>query len=190
MCEESACNAGDLGSVPGLGRLPGEGNGNPLQYSCWRIPWTEEPGRLHTVHRVTKSWIRLKQLGTQGLFLLENAGFSLPRWLHEFRLSSLKHQVAAEDKSLGCSLLPQVGCAEIPQFTPWYKIEEANGLRLPLLLAVSKKPRFNIPRMMLMPLWSGFSYFSNMYAEGIDPPFSTAPPPPTIHIDTVTHTHT
>ena len=33
--KESACNAGDLGSVPGLGRSPGEGNGYPLQYSCW-----------------------------------------------------------------------------------------------------------------------------------------------------------
>ena len=30
----SACNAGDLGSIPGLGRSPGEGNGNPLQYTC------------------------------------------------------------------------------------------------------------------------------------------------------------
>ena len=42
----STCNAGDLGSIPGLGSSPGEGNGNPLQYACWRIPWTEEPGRL------------------------------------------------------------------------------------------------------------------------------------------------
>ena len=32
--KESACNAGDLGSIPGLERSPGEGNGNPLQYSC------------------------------------------------------------------------------------------------------------------------------------------------------------
>ena len=32
--KESACNAGDLGSIPGLGRSPGEGNRNPLQYSC------------------------------------------------------------------------------------------------------------------------------------------------------------
>ena len=32
--KESACNAGDMGSIPGLGRSPGEGNGNPLQYSC------------------------------------------------------------------------------------------------------------------------------------------------------------
>ena len=44
-----SANAGDfrdLGSIPGLGRSPGRGHGNPLQYSSWRIPWTEEPGRL------------------------------------------------------------------------------------------------------------------------------------------------
>ena len=51
--KESACNAGDLGLVPGLGRLPGEGNGNPHQYYCWEIPWTEEPGRT-IVHKVAK----------------------------------------------------------------------------------------------------------------------------------------
>ena len=36
--EESACNAGDLGSIPGLGRSPGGGYGNPLQYSCLENP--------------------------------------------------------------------------------------------------------------------------------------------------------
>ena len=36
--KESACNAGDLGSTPGLGRSPGEGNGNPLQHSCLENP--------------------------------------------------------------------------------------------------------------------------------------------------------
>ena len=45
---ESACNVGDLGSIPGLGRSPGEGNGYPLQYSGLRILWTEEPGRLQS----------------------------------------------------------------------------------------------------------------------------------------------
>ena len=34
VCKASACNAGDLDSVPGSGRSPGEGNGNPLQYAC------------------------------------------------------------------------------------------------------------------------------------------------------------
>ena len=40
----SVYNVGDPGSIPGSGRSSGEGNGNPLQYSC--LPWTEEPGRL------------------------------------------------------------------------------------------------------------------------------------------------
>ena len=40
----NAGDARDAGSIPGSGRSPGEGNGNSLQYSCWRIPWTEEPG--------------------------------------------------------------------------------------------------------------------------------------------------
>ena len=40
-------NAGDTGSIPGLGRSPGEGNGNPYSsILVWRIPWTEEPGGL------------------------------------------------------------------------------------------------------------------------------------------------
>ena len=36
--KESACSAGELGSIPGLGRSPGEGNGGPFQYSCLRNP--------------------------------------------------------------------------------------------------------------------------------------------------------
>ena len=39
-------DARDVGSILGSGRSPGEGNGNPFQYSCWEIPWTEEPGGL------------------------------------------------------------------------------------------------------------------------------------------------
>ena len=38
--KESSCNVGDLGSIPGLGKSPGEGKGYPLQYSAWGIPWT------------------------------------------------------------------------------------------------------------------------------------------------------
>jgi len=37
-CKASACNAGDLGLIPRLGRSPGEGNGSPLQYSCLEDP--------------------------------------------------------------------------------------------------------------------------------------------------------
>ena len=38
----SACNAGDVGSIPGSGRSPGEGNGNPLLYSCLENPMDRE----------------------------------------------------------------------------------------------------------------------------------------------------
>ena len=41
-------HTGDAGSIPGLGRSPGEGNGNPLQYSCLGNPWTGEPGGLQS----------------------------------------------------------------------------------------------------------------------------------------------
>ena len=56
--KETACNAGDPGSIPGLGRCPGEGNGNPLQYPCLgncmdRGAWQA------TVHGVTKSRTQL-----------------------------------------------------------------------------------------------------------------------------------
>ena len=47
--KESACNAGGPGSIPGLGRSPGEGNGNPTSTLAWKIPWTEEPSRLQSV---------------------------------------------------------------------------------------------------------------------------------------------
>ena len=54
----SACNAGDLGLIPGSGRSPGEGNGNPLQYSCLENPM-DGGAWWATVHGVAKSWTRL-----------------------------------------------------------------------------------------------------------------------------------
>ena len=44
--KESACNVGDLGLIPGLGRSPGGGHGNPLQYSCLENPMDQEPSGL------------------------------------------------------------------------------------------------------------------------------------------------
>ena len=54
----SAYNAGDLGSIPGSGRSLGEGNGNPLQYSCLESPM-DGGAWWATVHGVAKSWRRL-----------------------------------------------------------------------------------------------------------------------------------
>ena len=52
--KESACNAGDLGLIPGSGRSSKQVNGNPLQYFCPENPMDE--GARATVHGVTKSW--------------------------------------------------------------------------------------------------------------------------------------
>ena len=56
--EESPCNVGDPGSIPGSGRSPGEGSGNPLQYSCLENSMDRGVWQA-TVHGVTNSWTRL-----------------------------------------------------------------------------------------------------------------------------------
>ena len=56
--KESACNAGDQSSIPGSGRCPGEGNGNPLQYSGLENPMDRGAWRA-TIHGVTKSQTQL-----------------------------------------------------------------------------------------------------------------------------------
>ena len=62
--KESAWNAGDSGSIPGLGRSPGERNGNPLQYSCLGNPM--DRGAWHaTVYEVTKGRTQLSDYHTQ-----------------------------------------------------------------------------------------------------------------------------
>ena len=64
----SACNEADPGSIPGLGRSPGEGNGNPLQYSCLENPM--DGGALEaTVHGVAESQTRLSDSTFTLLFL-------------------------------------------------------------------------------------------------------------------------
>ena len=68
--KESACNAGNAGSIPGLGRSPGEGNGNPPQYSC--LENTMDRGAWWAiVHRVTKiwAWLSTAQLSSKDAFL-------------------------------------------------------------------------------------------------------------------------
>ena len=52
--KESTCNEGDLGSIPGLGRIPGGGHGNDSSIPAWRIP-KDRGAQRATVHGVTKS---------------------------------------------------------------------------------------------------------------------------------------
>ena len=59
MVKNSPANAGDPGSILGSRRSPGGGKGNPLQYSCWEIPWTEEPGRLQSVRSQSQTQLSM-----------------------------------------------------------------------------------------------------------------------------------
>ena len=74
------CNAGDLGLIPGSGRPPGEGNGNPLQYSCLENPLDREACWV-TIHGVTESRTRLSTI-----FILvpnwKSSKYPRVEWMH------------------------------------------------------------------------------------------------------------
>ena len=78
--KESACNVADLGSIPGLGRSPGEGHGNS-SIPVWKIPWTEDPGGLHPLSH--KDLDTTEQLST-----VQQVPICKPHF--EFSLKSLK----------------------------------------------------------------------------------------------------
>ena len=66
VLKNAPANAGDIrdvGLIHGSGRSPGEGNGNPLQYSCLENP-VDRGACQATVHMVRKSWTQLKELST------------------------------------------------------------------------------------------------------------------------------
>ena len=79
-------DTGDVGSIPGWGRSPGEGNGYPLQYSYLENPM-DRGARQATVHRVIQSHTRLKQLSTQHalyytVYILECLSFFLQCFIY------------------------------------------------------------------------------------------------------------
>ena len=90
MVKNSPANAEDIrdmGLISRSGRSPGEGYGNPLQYSCLENPMDSGAWRA-TVHRITNSWTRLKQLRTHAgimntgvLISLSDSDFSYFSWL-------------------------------------------------------------------------------------------------------------
>ena len=83
--KEPACNTGDLGSIPGLGRSPGEGKGYPLQYSGL------ENSMNCIVHGVTESWTRLSGLHFHHIYIdRESEIFIMSDWLRSARHCRLK----------------------------------------------------------------------------------------------------
>ena len=85
VSKESTCNAGDLGDaglIPGLGRSPRRGHGNPLQYSCLENP-LDRGAWWATVPRVTQSQTQLKRLSTPATVLRRNVRGQEPEEGHQ-----------------------------------------------------------------------------------------------------------
>ena len=76
--KESACSVGEPGSIPGLGRSPGEGNGNPLQFS-WSLENPKDSGSwLAVVHGVAKSQTQLSDFNSFFMFFHLNISTTIP----------------------------------------------------------------------------------------------------------------
>ena len=103
------CSAGDLGSIPGLGRSPGGGHGNPLQYSCLENLHGQRSLAGYTVHRVTESdtserlstalspclSLQHCMVARNVFFALSNSqpGCSKDEWLASYLLRQINHPV-------------------------------------------------------------------------------------------------
>ena len=70
--KESACNAGDRGLIPRLGRSPGKGNGNPFGYSCLENPMDRGAWRA-IVHGLAKSWTQLSDYESESHAVVSNS---------------------------------------------------------------------------------------------------------------------
>ena len=90
LSKESPHNVGDLGFIPGLGRCPGEGNGNPLQFLAWEISWTEEPGGLQFMglQRVRHGWAT-NTITTKQIIVLFWISVEFAFWITSLRKQEL-----------------------------------------------------------------------------------------------------
>ena len=101
----SACNEGDLGSIPELGRFPGEGNGNPLQYSCLENSMDTEVWWA-IVHRATKSQTRLSNWAQHST-----------SWLW----CSNSTECPSQNTGQAPPILKRTPIVSVPWNTPWFE---------------------------------------------------------------------
>ena len=124
----SACNAGDSGSIPGSGRSPGVGNGNPLQYSCLENPMDREAWWA-TVHRVSKSQTRLSDftLDNKVVFQFIN-GLSILKIIFSIFVSFWLVLITLLSSSL-------ITCRESQTLSNWTLVGEKWGGKMKLRMA-------------------------------------------------------
>ena len=119
---ESVCNAGDPGSIPGVGRSPGEGNGNPLQYSCLENPMDRGTWQLYTDHGVGKNQTLLSDWSTTIVIW----GGNVTWWFRE--VGFLRHN---SNKQINTIIKNNGGSKSIDEeLLPWNYCEPATNMRV------------------------------------------------------------
>ena len=129
MVKNPCASAGDIrgvGSIPELGRCPGGGHGGNPSILAWRIPWTEEPGRLQPW--VAKSRTRLKQPSTHASthFHPRDGKVCAPAWAN---LGCLPGRSLSAP--LPCSLTSLLGCSCFKAQGSKYRLSTAHSSLLP-----------------------------------------------------------
>ena len=122
---------GDLGSIPGSGRSPGEGNGNPLQYSCLENP-RDGGAWWAAVYGVMRSWTQLKRLNRGSIqflvfsqqivyvvFLLLGKINSFQRICESSQIKTTLQQLAKEENALWKQLILSFDTQEGSQVAQW-----------------------------------------------------------------------
>ena len=124
-----------MGSIPGLERSPGEGNGNPLSILAWKIPWTKEPGGLQSI-ALQKSWAELSEYTVLHLFyswmthvglcigfmfqLRDHICLAMPSnsQVQNWLFHTINEHLLSKWMSLNRGLMTS-GCYSLSTFTPW-----------------------------------------------------------------------
>ena len=158
---ESACNTGDLGSIPGSGRSPGEGNGYPLPYSCLENSMDRAAWQA-TVHGLPESWIQLSDQDFHFHFKLPNR-LAQPTLFRTLPLAYHLTQSLFYDKVLNTSynLLnteseKENGCVHTDCF-------QAYHLFTPVVMGMNG----NLPGLLLSQHHKGIWYHTSLAREKI-----------------------
>ena len=163
---ESTCNAGDLGSIPGLGRSPGEGNGYPLQYSGL------ENSMNCTVHGLTKSWTQpsdfhchFPEVSLVSVLLLSQA-------CHQHVETSLSHLCHHGTGRLFSYKHPRLSSLFLPPTLSFISLLcEVKGIYhlslSPFFLWTSKIALLFIPMPLLMWLHWGFLFLPSVFSRSM-----------------------
>ena len=126
----SAYNVGDPGSIPGLGRSPGEANGNPLQYSCLENPM-DRGGWWATVHGIAKSGTRLSNFTSLLHFAITCASWE-PQSCHGKEMSRRKVESQKGGGSGGKATWTRTGDQQLPGGPLGVAIDHQLGLHVRL----------------------------------------------------------